>query len=31
LLAYQTHYQRQKARVLGMLDCTVPIVQTLRP
>jgi hypothetical protein len=31
LLAYQANYQRQKALVLGMLDRTVPIIQTLRP
>src|SRR5437879_3297777 len=30
LLAYQANYQRQKALVLGMLDRTVPIIQTLR-
>lgn len=30
LLAYQAHYQRQKARVLGMLDRTVPLIQTLQ-
>ena len=30
LLAYQANYQRQKALVLGMLDRTVPLSQTLR-